>query len=200
MLDLQKSGFMSDEQIKEIAPAVFTQKPSNEVSKHYTHIPTTKVINDMRTLGWDVVDVKEVKARKNGEGFAQLDKWKGSADLLILKKDFSNPMVYLDWDLFKEFLYEYRQNRRRNESGEQAAVQHFSSRKTEAKSDRKKSTSKIPSRKFYNGQGSRQIDRKPWPKSQRKIAKRSNRQESSIDGTTQLQTRWQYLKSISQGK
>ena len=79
----------------------------------------------------------EVKARKNGEGFAQLDKWKGSADLLILKKDFSNPMVYLDWDLFKEFLYEYRQNRRRNESGEQAAVQHFSSRKTEAKSDRK---------------------------------------------------------------
>lgn len=45
----------------------------------------------------------EVKARKNGEGFAQLDKWKGSADLLVLKKDFSNPMVYLDWDLFKEF-------------------------------------------------------------------------------------------------
>ena len=64
MLDLQKSSFMSDEQIKEIAPAVFTQKPSSEVSKHYTHIPTTKVINDMRTLGWDVVDVKEVKARK----------------------------------------------------------------------------------------------------------------------------------------
>lgn len=64
MLDLQKSGFLSDDQIKEIAPAVFTQKPSSEVSKHYTHIPTTKVINDMRTLGWDVVDVKEVKARK----------------------------------------------------------------------------------------------------------------------------------------
>ena len=25
----------------------------------------------------------EVKARKSGEGFTQLDKWKGSADLLI---------------------------------------------------------------------------------------------------------------------
>lgn len=142
----------------------------------------------------------EVKARKNGEGFAQLDKWKGSADLLILKKDFSNPMVYLDWDLFKEFLYEYRQNRRRNESGEQAAISHFSSRKTEAKSDRKKSTSKIPTRGFYNGQGSRQIDRKPWPKSQRKIAKRSDRQESSINGTTKIQTRWQYLKELSKGE
>ena len=64
MLDLQKSGFLSDEQIREQAPSVFTMKPSSEVSKHYTHIPTTKVINDMRTLGWDVVDVKEVKARK----------------------------------------------------------------------------------------------------------------------------------------
>jgi hypothetical protein len=38
--------------------------PSNEVSKHYTHIPTTKVIDDMELLGWGVVDVKEVKARK----------------------------------------------------------------------------------------------------------------------------------------
>jgi len=139
----------------------------------------------------------EVKARKNGEGFAQLDKWKGSADLLVLKRDFSSPMVYLDWDLFKEFLYEYRQNRRSSESGEQTTVQHFSSRKTEAKTDRKKSTSKIPSRGFDNGQGSRQINRKPWPKDQRKFAKSSDRQESSINGTTKLQTRWQYLKELS---
>ena len=64
MIDLQKDGFMNDEQIKEKAPAVFTMKPSFGVSKHYTHIPTIKVINDMRTLGWDVVDVQEVKARK----------------------------------------------------------------------------------------------------------------------------------------
>ena len=68
MLDLQSTQFLNDEQIKKQAPSVFTMKPSNEVSKHYTHIPTTKVINDMRTLGWDVVDVKEVKARK-GKGF-----------------------------------------------------------------------------------------------------------------------------------
>ena len=106
-------------------------------------------------------------------------------------------MVYLDWDLFKEFLYEYRQNRRSSESGEQTTVQHFSSRKTEAKTDRKKSTSKIPSRGFDNGQGSRQINRKPWPKDQRKFAKSSDRQESSINGTAKLQTRWQYLKELS---
>ena len=64
MLDLQNTQFLNDEQIREIAPSVFTMKPSADVSQHYTHIPTTKVINDMRTLGWDVVDVKEVKARK----------------------------------------------------------------------------------------------------------------------------------------
>ena len=141
----------------------------------------------------------EVKARKNGEGFAQLDKWKGSADLLILKKDFSNPMVYLDWNLFKEFLYEYRRSRQSSESGEQATVQHKLSGKTKTEKDSTNGTSKIPSRKFNNGQGMRQGNRKSWPKNQRKIASRTFKQ-SKIDGPTQLQSRWQYLKGISQGK
>ena len=70
MLDLEKSEFLSDAQIREKAPCVFSRNASAEVSKHYTHIPTSKVINDMRTLGWDVVDAKEVKARKNStKGF-----------------------------------------------------------------------------------------------------------------------------------
>ena len=64
MVDLTKTDFMTKEQMREAAPAVFTMTPSNEVSKHYTHIPTTKVIDDMELLGWGVVDVKEVKARK----------------------------------------------------------------------------------------------------------------------------------------
>ena len=64
MINLTKTDFMTKEQMREAAPAVFTMTPSNEVSKHYTHIPTTKVIDDMELLGWGVVDVKEVKARK----------------------------------------------------------------------------------------------------------------------------------------
>ena len=64
MVDLKKKTFLSNSEILKKAPAVFSEKPSNEVSKHYTHIPTSKVIDDMRLLGWDVVDVKEVKARK----------------------------------------------------------------------------------------------------------------------------------------
>ena len=65
MLNLESTKFMSNEEIKSIAPSVFTTTSADNVSKHYTHIPTTKVIDDMRLLGWDVVDAKEVRARKS---------------------------------------------------------------------------------------------------------------------------------------
>ena len=65
MLNLESTKFMSNEEIKSIAPSVFTTTSTDNVSKHYTHIPTTKVIDDMRLLGWDVVDAKEVRARKS---------------------------------------------------------------------------------------------------------------------------------------
>jgi hypothetical protein len=64
MLDLSKDEFLTNSQIKEKAPTVFSEVASSEVSKHYTHIPTSNVIDDMRELGWDVVDAKQVKARK----------------------------------------------------------------------------------------------------------------------------------------
>ena len=57
--------FLSNEQIKEAAPTVFTEKPAANVSKHYTHIPTVQVVDDMKKLGWGVVDAQQVKARKN---------------------------------------------------------------------------------------------------------------------------------------
>lgn len=63
MLNYQSDRFLSNSEIKQIAPSVFTDKPSNNVSQHYTHIPTSRVIEDMRSLGWDVVDAKQVKAR-----------------------------------------------------------------------------------------------------------------------------------------
>lgn len=56
--------FLTDEQIMLSAPSVFTDKASPDVSSYYTHIPTSRVINDMRLLGWDVVQAAEIKARK----------------------------------------------------------------------------------------------------------------------------------------
>ena len=55
---------MTEAQIKKVCPTAFSTTPSSEVSKHYTHIPTNRVIDDMSKLGWGVVDAKQVKARK----------------------------------------------------------------------------------------------------------------------------------------
>jgi len=64
MLNLQNREFLGNDEIKRLASSVFTMTPSNDVSDKYTHIPTSQVIEDMRQLGWDVVDAKQVKARK----------------------------------------------------------------------------------------------------------------------------------------
>lgn len=68
MLDLEKNEFLTNEQVKRIAPSVFTATAASHVSQHYTHIPTSVIVDDMSQLGWHVVDAKEVKARK-GVGF-----------------------------------------------------------------------------------------------------------------------------------
>ena len=67
---LQTAKYLSKENIKSLAPAVFAKTPSSEVSKHYTHIPTERVIDDMELLGWKPIEAKEVKARKKStQGF-----------------------------------------------------------------------------------------------------------------------------------
>ena len=59
---------LSKEQVKQVAPSVFTKTGSSTVSDKYSHIPTERVLDDMAVLGWNVVDAKEIKARKN-QGF-----------------------------------------------------------------------------------------------------------------------------------
>ena len=61
----QNQEFLTDEQIRKACPVAFTEKASNEVSQHYTHIPTNQVIDDMRELGWGVIQAQQVAARKN---------------------------------------------------------------------------------------------------------------------------------------
>jgi hypothetical protein len=59
---------ISKEQVKQVAPSVFTKTGSSNVSDKYSHIPTERVLDDMSALGWNVVDAKEIKARQN-QGF-----------------------------------------------------------------------------------------------------------------------------------
>ena len=63
--DLKTAKYLTKKNIMSLAPSVFSENPSEEVSKHYTHIPTERVIDDMELLGWKPIEAKEVKARKN---------------------------------------------------------------------------------------------------------------------------------------
>ena len=65
MLNYESQEFKSLEELRETTPSIFTTHGAGNTSNKYSHIPTDKVINDMATLGWNVVDAKEVKARKN---------------------------------------------------------------------------------------------------------------------------------------
>ena len=64
MLDYQNQEFKTLDQLRETVPSIFTRTGASTTSDKYSHIPTDKVINDMATLGWNVVDAKEVRARK----------------------------------------------------------------------------------------------------------------------------------------
>ena len=82
-----KNEFLTKDQIREIAPSVFTEKAdSSSTSKHYVHIPTETVIDDMQALGWGVVDAKQVKARKNA-GYQKHMVVFGNDDITITGKD-----------------------------------------------------------------------------------------------------------------
>jgi len=48
--------------------------------------------------------VAEVKARKNGSGFVQLETWLNSYDLLFLRRNNSTPLVVLPWRTYEQFL------------------------------------------------------------------------------------------------
>ena len=64
MLNYQNTEFKSLEELKQTTSSIFTKKGSSNTSDKYSHIPTDTVIKDLQLLGWNVVDAKEVKARK----------------------------------------------------------------------------------------------------------------------------------------
>lgn len=77
---LQTAKYLSKANIRSLAPSVFSEKPSEDVSSKYTHIPTERVIDDMELLGWKPIEAKEVKARKlSTKGFQK--------HLLIFRND-----------------------------------------------------------------------------------------------------------------
>jgi hypothetical protein len=64
MINQQLTSAMNREDILAKAPAVLSEDTAGNVSKHYTHIPTTELISDMEKLGWYVTDVDQQQSRK----------------------------------------------------------------------------------------------------------------------------------------
>ena len=61
---------LNDKDLEYLCPVAFkSTMTQNEISKlglskHYSFVPTMNVVNDLRDLGYEVVDAKQVKARK----------------------------------------------------------------------------------------------------------------------------------------
>lgn len=60
---------LTSEQIREKAPQVFANAPKAGTSKHYVFVPTSRLIEDMKKLGWLVNDAKAIKGRGNDKNF-----------------------------------------------------------------------------------------------------------------------------------
>ena len=89
--DQKNQEFLTDEQIQKVCPVAFSESASTEVSKHYTHIPTNRVIDDMRELGWGVIQVQQVAARKNAtKGYQKHMIVFRHPDLIVEGKDGDN--------------------------------------------------------------------------------------------------------------
>jgi hypothetical protein len=56
------------DQIREQAPTVFTTEKLSTLTDKYIQTPTSRVVEDLMNLGWEVTKAQEVKARKN-KGF-----------------------------------------------------------------------------------------------------------------------------------
>lgn len=60
---------------------------------------------DIYVLGQDAAPiVAEVKARKSGGGFVQLEKWLAEYDALFLRRNNTDPLVVLPWRVWAALL------------------------------------------------------------------------------------------------
>lgn len=67
--ELQTRSIMSNEtytleQIRTMAPSVFTTDKAPHLTDKYIQTPTSRVVEDLMSLGWEVTKAQEVKSRK----------------------------------------------------------------------------------------------------------------------------------------
>jgi len=87
-LGIKNLTILSEAQIRERAPQVYTKEPMAEkVSKKYSFIPTYKIVEDMKKLGWEVCQATTMKTS---------DKYQAKYGKHMLK--FFNPNIFIEGD------------------------------------------------------------------------------------------------------
>lgn len=96
---------LSNEQLKEKAPTLFTTEPHHEVSDKYHFIPTIDVIDEIRRNNWYPVSVSEASVRDaDKEGYQQhLVRFRHFDDLLVPQDNAVELILFNSHDRSKSF-------------------------------------------------------------------------------------------------
>jgi len=89
--ELQTNSMMTNrhytlDEIKQIAPSVFTTTKAAHLTDKYVQTPTSRVVEDLMNLGWQVTKAQEVKSRKY-KGFQKHVVVFRHPDIMIKGKD-----------------------------------------------------------------------------------------------------------------
>jgi len=96
---------LTNEQLKQQAPALFTEEPHYDVSDKYHFIPTIDVINEIKANNWYPVSVSEASVRDTDkEGYQQhLVKFRHFDDLLHEQDNAVELLLFNSHDRSKAF-------------------------------------------------------------------------------------------------
>jgi hypothetical protein len=93
---MMTSEVFSLEKIKAVAPSVFTTEKAPHLTDKYIQTPTSRVVEDLMSLGWEVTKAQEVKSRKY-KGFQKHVVVFRNPNIMIKGKDGDNsfPQILL---------------------------------------------------------------------------------------------------------
>jgi len=96
---------LTNEQLKQQAPALFTEEPHYDVSDKYHFIPTIDVINEIKANNWYPVTVSEASVRNgDNEGYQQhLVRFRHFDDLLNPQDNAVELLLFNSHDRSKSF-------------------------------------------------------------------------------------------------
>lgn len=83
---MMSSNAYTLEQIKNIAPSVFTTDKASHLTDKYIQTPTSRVVEDLMNLGWQVTKAQEVRSKKY-KGFQKHIVVFRNPDIMIKGKD-----------------------------------------------------------------------------------------------------------------